>query len=253
MTLEKLDSYFRSILPISDLEKTDSSLNGIQVGDTAAEIKKIAFTVDACMRTFTTAGTLEADCIFVHHGLFWGKPLAITDTHYDRVRFLIKNELSLYAVHLPLDMHPEYGNNAGLAARLNLEEREEFGLYKNFYIGWKGRLPKPMLMNDVLNTLGLVQNDCLALLPFGPEEINTVAVISGGAALELEQAIQAKADLYITGEASHSMYHQALEAGINVIAGGHYNTETWGVKLLKEKCAADTEIETVFIDSPTGL
>lgn len=253
MTLEKLDTYFRSILPIADLEKGDSSLNGIQVGDKSAEVKRIAFAVDACMRTFEAAASRKADCIFVHHGLFWGRPLAITGTHYNRIRFLLERGMSLYAVHLPLDMHPEYGNNAALARKLGIIDIEEFGAYKGVTIGWKGLLPKAMNIDEVIAAIGLEREDCLAVLPFGPSAIEKTAIISGGATHELMQAVDAGVDLYLTGEASHVMYHQALEAGINVIAGGHYNTEVWGVSLLAEKCGIDTGCETEFIEGPTGL
>jgi putative NIF3 family GTP cyclohydrolase 1 type 2 len=97
------------------------------------------------------------------------------------------------------------------------------------------------------------RENALSILPFGPEKINRVGIISGGATRELAQALDAELDLYITGEVSHEMYHQALEGRINVIAGGHYNTEVWGVKNLSEKCAGDTGLETEFIDNPTGL
>lgn len=253
MTLEELDAYFRSILPIAELEKSDSSLNGLQVGGRGKDVRKVVFAVDACMQTFEAARKREADCIFVHHGLFWGSPLAVTGTHFERIKFLIENNTALYAVHLPLDMHPEYGNNAALAKMLRLEELREFGNYKGTAIGWKGIFPQPRDIDEVIELIGLSREDCLAVLPFGPEKIRTAAIISGGATHEIGQAIGAGVDLYITGEASHVMYHQALEAKINVIAGGHYNTEVWGVKLLAEKLTADTGIPAEFTDGPTGL
>jgi dinuclear metal center YbgI/SA1388 family protein len=253
MTVEELDAYFRSILPIEDLEKSDSSLNGIQVGDKSREVEKIVFAVDACMRVFEAAQAAGGDCIVVHHGLFWGKPIPITDTHFSRVKYLIDHGTALYAVHLPLDMHPVFGNNAALARMLGLTGLEEFGRYKGFAIGLRGTLPEPMGMDEILRKIGLDRGDCLSILPFGPEKIASAAVISGGATHEIAQAVDAGVDLYLTGEASHVMYHQALEGKINIIAGGHYNTEIVGVKLLAEKCFADTGIQTEFIDAPTGL
>ena len=253
MTVEELDTYFRSILAIDDLAKTDSSLNGLQVGVKSHSVRKVAFAVDACMRTFEAAKSRGADCIVVHHGLFWGKPLPIVDTHFSRVKYLIDQEMALYAVHLPLDMHPEFGNNAALAEMLGMQELCDFGRYKGNTIGWKGMLPRPMSLDDILQAIGLAREDCLSVLPFGPAESSSAAIISGGATHEIAQAVDAGVDVYLTGEVSHVMYHQALEGNINLIAGGHYNTEIWGVKLLAEKCTADTGIETEFIDGPTGL
>lgn len=253
MTVEELDAYFKSILAIENLEKTDSSMNGIQVGEKPAAVEKIAFAVDACMQTFEAAHAVGADCLVVHHGLFWGKPLPISGTHYARVKYCIEKKMALYAVHLPLDMHPEFGNNAALAEMIGLEGLSEFGRHRGNAIGWKGTLPAPLSMDGVLKAIGLTREECLSILPFGPEKIASAAVISGGASHEIAEAVDEGVDLYLTGEASHVMYHQALEGRINLIAGGHYNTEIWGVKLLAEKCAADTGAQTVFIDGPTGL
>jgi len=253
MTVQELDNYFRSILPIADFANSDVSLNGIQVGDLEGKVGRIAFAVDACMGTFRMAEKWGADMLFVHHGLFWGKPIAVTGPHYERISFLLEHGISLYAAHLPLDMHKELGNNAALAQKLGLKELKEFGEYHGMTIGWQGNLPKPLTMEEALAKVEIPKENALSILPFGPEKIKRVGVISGGAAKELVQALAVGLDLYITGDASHEMYHQALEGRINVIAGGHYNTEVWGVKYLSEKCAGDTGLETEFIDNPTGL
>jgi dinuclear metal center YbgI/SA1388 family protein len=253
MTLQELDRYFRSLLKIEELEKSDSSMNGIQVGLREQTVDKVSFAVDACMQTFVFAEEWGADLLFVHHGLFWGKPLSVTDTHYRRLSFLLSRGLSIYACHLPLDMHEEFGNNAALAQKLGIEELKEFGVYHGIPIGWQGILPRQLTLDQILDKIGLTRESALCLLPFGPERISSVGIVAGGAAHEIEQALQEKLDLYITGEASHVMYHAALEGKMNVIAGGHYNTEIWGVKLLAEKCARETGVVTQFIDNPTGL
>jgi len=253
MTLEELDAYFRSILPIEDMAGSDSSLNGIQVGRPGLVVDKVAFSVDACLETFRRATQVGAQMLFVHHGIYWGRVEAVSGTNYERMRTLITANLSLYAVHLPLDMHGEFGNNAQMAHLLDLRDREPFGLYRGTPIGWKGNLPEDMTLDEVTRKLFHEPASTLGALPFGPRRIRTVGIISGGAPHEVDQAIGQGLDLYVTGESSHTIYHRCLEAGINVIFGGHYQTEVWGVQAIAKKLATDTGIETCFIDVPSGL
>jgi dinuclear metal center YbgI/SA1388 family protein len=162
-------------------------------------------------------------------------------------------DLALYAVHLPLDMHPEVGNNAGIAAALGLEDTAPFGEYKGFLIGVKGSFPAEVRREDCGKRLFGSAQPPVRLLPFGKAEVKTVGIISGGAPFEALQAIDLGLDMYITGEASHSIYHICQEEGINILFAGHYQTETWGVRLLAEKTKAETGLETRFFDVPTGL
>lgn len=253
MKVEKLDEYFRSILDMESVEKSDASLNGLQVAAAEADIQKAVFAVDACMETFRRAVERGADLLFVHHGLFWGKPSPITKSHYERIRFLMENDLALYAAHLPLDMHPVYGNNAGLVEELGLERVEAFGELHGVAIGFKGAFPKYLDLDEVLARLGLSRESALGVLPFGPDTIEKVAVVSGGAEKLVGEALDWGADLYITGELSHEVYHTCQEGKIHLLAGGHYFTETYGPKLMAEKTAGDTDVETEFVDVPTGL
>ena len=253
MQLAELDRFFKEFLPMEEMEQTDSSLNGLQVGKSRVQIRKTAFAVDACMESFKRAADWGADLLFVHHGLFWGSVLPVTGMHYQRIRFLMENDLALYAVHLPLDAHPVYGNNAGIVNLLGLQNIEPFGSYKGQKIGFKGTFTSPEEIDSVLAKLGLLRKDCLGILPFGPAKIVSAGVISGGATREVDQALEEGLDLYVTGEISHQVYHQCLEGKINMIAGGHYQTEIWGVKKLAEKVQEETDLETQFIDIPTGL
>jgi len=252
MTLVDFDRWVRSILPLEELERIDISLNGIQIGPDHREIKKAAFAVDASLASFQKAAEWGADLLFVHHGLFWGSPLAIRGSHYDRIKWALDKNLSLYAVHLPLDQHPALGNNAGMASKLDLIKQEPFGSYKGVKIGIKGELPEAMTCNDVVNRLfgGFAG---VNLLNFGPEKVKTIGICSGGATREVEQAVEEGLDLFLTGEPSHQNYHFCLEQGINVIAAGHYATETFGVQLMAQKIETDLNIETLYIDIPTGL
>lgn len=253
MELQELDRYFQALLPLSDLASTDVSLNGVQVECSDKQISHVAFAVDACMATFERAAEIGADLLFVHHGLFWGRPIALTRSHYQRVKFLLERDIALYAVHLPLDIHADFGNNAGIAAALGLANIEPFGFHRGFKIGFKGNLSEPLTVDGVLERLGVDREGCAALLPFGPEKSISVGIISGGAVLDVDQAIREGLDLYITGDALHQVYHTCLEERINLICGGHYQTEVWGVRLVAEKLAKDTGIKTTFVDVPTGL
>ena len=253
MDLQELDAYFRELLPLADLASTDHSLNGIQVACSEKGIERVAFAVDACMASFERAAQIGADVLFVHHGLFWGHPLAVTRSHYRRIKFLLDHDIALYAAHLPLDIHPRYGNNAGIAAALELDGIEPFGSHRGFKLGFRGRLPQPLSIEEVLDRLGVDRDACTAVLPFGRERSTSVGIVSGGAVLDVDQAIGEGLDLYITGDALHQVYHTCLEEGINLICGGHYQTEVWGVRLVAEKLEADVGLATSFVDVPTGL
>jgi dinuclear metal center YbgI/SA1388 family protein len=253
MTTRQLDGFFRGILDIDGFSAVDDSLNGLQVDNDGTEIEKIAFAVDASLETFKRASRCGAGLLFVHHGLFWGRPERIAGSLRARLQFLLDHNLALYAAHLPLDQHPQVGNNAVLAALLEIESPEPFGLYHGIKIGCKGKLKTPLSVDEAVKRISFGANEPAGVYPFGKKENLSCAVISGGAAREVSQAIEEGVDLYVTGETSHSVYHHLLESGINMIAGGHYATEVWGVRRLMEKCAAELETDIQFIDVPTGL
>jgi dinuclear metal center YbgI/SA1388 family protein len=253
MDIKKLVNWFDELLRPEEFLRSDVSMNGLQVGRKQPEITRAAFAVDACMESFQRAVQAGADLLFVHHGLFWGKPISLTDAHYERISYLIEHDLALYASHLPLDAHPEVGNNAGIAAKLGIVNRMPFGEYHGSMIGVRGDFPEALPLEAVLEILDLRDETSVSILPFGRKKIKSVGIISGGAANEVLQALDNGLDLYITGEAAHQIYHTCLEGGINVIAGGHYTTETYGPKLVADKLSAEMGIQTSFVDFPTGL
>ncbi|MCL1931423.1 MAG: Nif3-like dinuclear metal center hexameric protein [Treponema sp.] len=253
LTSAKLDSFFRGFLEIEGFAGIDDSQNGLQVDNDGGEIGKIAFGVDASMETFERAAACGAGMLFVHHGLLWGAPLRVTGSHRRRIKFLLDHNICLYAVHLPLDQHPQMGNNAALAALLGLENIEPFGDYHGRKIGYKGAFPRPMTIEQAARKIAFVDRPPLGVYPFGKEENATCAVVSGGAAREVKQAVDEGVDLYITGEMAHSVYHDCLEGKINMIAGGHYSTEVWGARAVMRHCTEELHIDTEFIDVPTGL
>jgi dinuclear metal center YbgI/SA1388 family protein len=252
MTTHALDKYIRSILDIDKFAASDISMNGIQVDNDGANVTKAAFAVDACLETFKRAKAADAGLLFVHHGLYWGSPLRIEGTFRQRTAFLLNNNIALYAAHLPLDQHPIIGNNAVAASLLGLTERQPFGLYHGIKIGYKGILQTPLTVDQAAKRL-LGAAKPLGAYPFGVEKCKTCAVITGGAAAEVTQAIEEDCDLYITGEMGHFVYHQIMEAKINMIACGHYASEVFGVQAIMQKCETELNIDTEFIDAPTGL
>ena len=253
MTTVELDRYLRGYLDIDGFASIDSSLNGLQVDNDGAEIRKAAFATDACLETFERAAAAGAGFLFVHHGLFWGQALTLTGVHRKRIAYLLERNLALYGVHLPLDQHPELGNNAALAALLGMESIEPFGLYHGWKIGYKGKLSQALTVEEAAKRISFKDRPPMTVLPFGPRKNGNCAVVSGGAAMEVLQAIDEGIDLYVSGEASHTVYHHAQEGRINMIAGGHYSTEVWGVRRVMERLAQDTGLEVEFIDAPTGL
>ncbi|GHV69214.1 GTP cyclohydrolase 1 type 2 [Spirochaetia bacterium] len=253
MTTGKLDSFFADLLDIHKMDGIDSSLNGLQVDNDGGAINNIAFAVDACLESFKQAAAAGAGMLFVHHGLFWGQPLPLRGNHRRQIQFLLDHNIALYAVHLPLDRHPRWGNNAVLAERLGMENPEPFGRYHGEKIGFKGTLKEPLKIEDAVKRISFMDRPPAGVFPFGKDLNATAAVISGGAAMEALQAIDEGVDLYVTGESGHSVYHQALEGKLNMIAGGHYSTEVWGVRKVMEQCAAQLNLAVEFLDIPTGL
>ena len=253
MTTAALDSYFKTLLDMEGFASIDDSQNGLQVDNDGGEVQKIAFAVDACRETIERAKKCGAGMLFVHHGLLWGKPLRVSGVHRERLRLLLAGNVALYGVHLPLDQSPSVGNNAVLASLLGIVDPEPFGTYHGRKIGYKGRLARALTIERAAELIRFGDRPSLGVYPFGPRESVTCAVVSGGAAFESLQAIEEGIDLYVTGETSHSVYHHALEGRLNVIAGGHYSTEVWGVRRVMENCAEETGLEVEFLDVPTGL
>jgi dinuclear metal center YbgI/SA1388 family protein len=253
MTIGDFERWLERRLAMRQADRADSSLNGLQVGDRDAPVSRVAFAVDACLESVARAAERGADALFVHHGLFWGKPAALTGPMYGRIKALLDAKMALFACHLPLDLHPELGNNAALAKALGIEAPEPFGEYHGALIGFSGALSEPLTVEEAIRRVLPEGGPPAATLAFGKARSRTAAVVSGGAAQELEQAVEAGIDLYVTGECSHSVYHLAMEAGVNMIAAGHYATETWGVRAVSEAVARELGLEAFFVDVPTGL
>jgi dinuclear metal center YbgI/SA1388 family protein len=251
MKQDELITYLDDFLCIDDFD--DTSQNGLQV-EGPDEVTKVAFAVDGCQASFEQAVEEEAQLLIVHHGLFWDKPLRLVGPHFRRVKTLIEGDCGLYGVHLPLDAHPEVGNNAEMARLLGLQDTDPFGTYHGMDVGIAGVLDPPMDMPTLIGRLvQAVGKPPIRVLDHGPEDAHHVGCVSGGAASLIEQAEEAGLDTYITGETSHTFFHQASERGLNVLFAGHYATETLGVKALARHLEEQFALETIFLEIPTGM
>lgn len=251
MNLRSVAKYLDRTLEVAEYS-ADSSMNGLQV-ECSRRITRIATAVDACTESISRASRWGAELLVVHHGLFWGDPAPLTGVMGRRIGLLFSKGVSLYAAHLPLDCHSEIGNNAGLAQLLGLEEVRPFALYHGITIGLEGKLPRRTTARSLAARLGRKIGSSPEIFPFGPSEVSRIGVVSGGGASLVQQASEAGCDALVTGETSHTFYHTAREARINLICGGHYATETIGVRALARLVQSELEIPARFIDVPTGL
>jgi len=236
-----------------DSRGRDYGPNGLQV-EGKEEIRKIVTGVSSCHELFVRAREAGADAVLVHHGLFWeGMPRTLTGFQYRRVAELIRGEMSLIAYHLPLDRHPEVGNNAVAGREIGLSDLEPFGLHEGLPIGFKGRFPESISAAELTARCRRVYGqEPLAFLN-GPDPLSTLGIISGGAQRELHDAIADGLDAYITGEVSEWVMNVAREAGIHYIAAGHYATERLGIRALGEHLREKFGIEAEFIDVPNPV
>ncbi len=226
----------------------DSSHNGLQV-ENSGKVRRIAAGVDASLAFFEEAAGRKADMLICHHGLSWGDSLKrITGLNYRRLKFLMDRDIALYACHLPLDAHPRLGNNAQICMALGLKKVQRFGLYHGEMIGFRGSLPKPMPYSGFKKKAHSLFGNTLCTLDFGKRVVNTVAVVSGGAADEIAEAGQEGIDVFLSGEPNLQAYHLAREYGVNAVFCGHYATETFGVKAVVARLAVRFGIKTEFIN-----
>ncbi|WP_457638114.1 Nif3-like dinuclear metal center hexameric protein [Oceanithermus sp.] len=250
MQRNDLVAWLDDFLKINDYP--DISLNGLQVegGD---EVERIAVAVDGVQATFDDAVAAGVDMLIVHHGLFWGKPLAVRGHVKKRIKTLLDAGISLYAAHIPLDAHPEVGNNAVLARELGMVDLEPFGTWQGIKIGFKGRFPVGTRLHDVADRLGQLTGMQSLVHQGGGDLVNSGGIVSGAAAWTLVEADEEGLDVFITGEPKHEVFHEAFERRMNVIYAGHYDTETFGVKALAARLQDEFGLEWTFFDRPTGL
>ena len=238
------------LLRTKEIGDYDGAANGLQVGNSGT-VSRIAAAVDASLATVRLAIAAKADLLIVHHGLFWGPSHPWTGKKYELLRLLMGNNLAVYSSHLPLDAHPRLGNNAQLCAALGLKNLRPFFATHGQFIGFQSRtkISRANLAAKLARATGAKPR----IIPGGGEICRRIGVVTGGAGGDLKLAASEGVDTFITGEGPHWTYALAVELELNVFYGGHYATETFGVKALAAELSKKFGVSWDFLDHPTGL
>ncbi len=250
MELDALCRYLEEYLDVAAFEDYPGAFNGLQL-ERRGPVTRLAAAVDACQYTIDAAVREGADLLLVHHGLLWGGQGPFTGPLYRRLAAALGANLGVYGCHLPLDAHAEVGNGIGLVRALDLEPVEPFGEHRGQALGFVVAcdLDREAWAARVEAAVGRP----VQVLPTGPEQVRRVAVVTGSAASFLDDARLAGCDTLLTGEARHSTYLEAEEAGLNICLAGHYATECFGVKALAAHLAEKFGLTWTFLEHETGL
>lgn len=250
-TLHDVVAFLDRFLRLDHVPDYGNALNGLQVQN-AGSVSHVVAAVDAGQPSIDGAVSAGGSgLLLVHHGLFWDGNVPVTGRRYRRIKALLDSDVALYAAHLPLDVHPEIGNNIQLAKRLGMDVEDWFGEYQGVPLGVRGALAidRDTLINRLNDELGTEAK----LLDGGPAACRHIGIITGGASDMIAEALAAGCDTFITGEGPHHTYFDALEWGVNVIYAGHYATEQLGVQALAGVVSDRFDIPWAFHDHPTGL
>jgi dinuclear metal center YbgI/SA1388 family protein len=232
---------------------TDYGPNGLQVPG-AEEVELVVTGVSAHRELFERAAESGADLVVVHHGLFWDfHPRTVSRAMKERLRILFDADISLAGYHLPLDAHPEVGNNALICEALGLERGEPFGEHRGRSVGFVGRSAEGIPFSELRERCARAFGQEPFVWDSGPEAVHSVGIVSGGAASSFGEAIARELDAFLTGEPAEHVMADAREGGVHFIAAGHYATETFGVRRLGELVAARFGVEHRFVEAPNPI
>jgi dinuclear metal center YbgI/SA1388 family protein len=250
MHLNEAVRYLDDLLRTREVGDYPQALNGLQV-ENSGGMSRIGAAVDATEAVIREAAEAGVDFLIVHHGLFWNGAQPITSATYRKIRILMEADMAVYSSHLPLDIHPQIGNNALLAAAVGFENGEPFFETAGQPIGLRftAEVSREVLRDHLERAVG----GSVHLAPGGPVLARQIGIVTGGAGGEIAKAAASGIDTFITGEGPHWSYTAAEELGVNLFYAGHYNTETFGVKALAELLARKFALPWKFLDHPTGL
>lgn len=246
-----LINYLDDYLRIGEIG--DYGPQGLQVETDNETIERIGLAVDVSPAIVEAAAAWGADMLLVHHGILWRSVERIAGPLGQRVRLMMKHGVNLYAAHLPLDAHPEVGNNALLAQMLDVQVADWWCVPKDTPVGVFGPVKTAVPLTQFVEQLDSQLNVKSRVLAHGPEQVKNVAIISGFGADQAAAAREMGADTFVTGETSHANYWTAADHGLNIIYAGHYATETVGVKALGQHLADKFGLDVHFFDFPTKM
>lgn len=250
-TIKNITSFLNRTLRIRQIK--DASVNGLQARSRKnGEIKRVGFAVDACRSTFEKADKRDVDLLIVHHGIKW-RPQKDRELENKRAAYLKKSDIALYAAHLPLDLHEEYGNNMQLCRLLDVQGPRKFGRYHGIKIGYAGTFRKATSLDAAASVLNKSLNIDCRVMRFGKDRIRSIGIISGGGGSMLNEACRSRLDCFLVGEIDLAVYNAAKEYGMNLLVAGHYATETVGVKALMPVVKNAFGVETVFVDDKKDM
>ena len=249
-TLSEIVDYTNDYLRVAEIEDWPNALNGLQI-ENSGKVTKIGAAVDVSTRILTAAAKKNIDLLIVHHGLFWPGLQTVTGALRRQLKVAFESEMALYSAHLPLDLHSKVGNNAQLAATLGLKSTKRFLKEKGRSIGLKSKVT--MSRAVVVRKLRTILRGSVKTFNCGPAQPRRVGIITGAAGSEIYRVAEERIDTFITGEAPHWAAVAAEELGMNLILGGHYATETFGVKALAAHLSQRFTLPWEFLNFPTGL
>lgn len=249
-SLQEIVAFLDAELRIAEIPDYSGAVNGLQLAN-GGSVSKVAAAVDASLPVVEAAVAAGADLLVVHHGMFWQGAQPLTGAFYRKIKAAMEGGLAIYSAHLPLDVHPELGNNALLLRALGFESGGTFFDWKGTRLGLTAQVE--ISRDELRSRVSAAVGGAVHLCPGGPEAVRKIGLVTGGAGSEIALCAREGIDTFITGEGPHWSYPMAEELGINLMYAGHYATETFGVKALAGRLGLDFGLEWEFIDHPTGL
>ena len=249
-TLDEMVSFLDRELKTATIPDYPGAVNGLQLSN-PGPVGRIIAAVDASLSVVREAAEGGPGLLIVHHGMFWQGAQPVTGAFYKKLKIAMDAGLAIYSSHLPLDVHPEWGNNILLARAIGMTGIEPFLDHKGIMVGLKGEWAGAR--SDLGDVLQKVLEGEVHLCPGGDKTISTVGLVTGGAVGDVARVAGAGVDCFITGEGPHWSYILAEELGLNVFYGGHYATETFGVKELAKRMSEKFAIPWRFVSHPSGM
>jgi dinuclear metal center YbgI/SA1388 family protein len=248
--LSEIVAHCDAHLRLSEIGDYDNALNGLQL-ENSGMVTKVAAAVDFSTGALEMAGHRGANLLIVHHGMFWGGLRPITRTLHSQLKIALEHDIAVYSAHLPLDLHPQLGNNVLLMDALQIKNSEPFFEEKGSLLGRRAAVE--ITVDELARRLEEAVNGPVQALAYGPKRTRSLGIITGGGGGEIERVAGQGIDTFITGEAPHFAAVAARDLRVNLLLGGHYATETFGVKALAGHLAEKFQLDWEFIDLPTGL